>query len=207
MAGGRGHGDTPVDASLRAHHVNSRPKGVRVARVIPLTPSGDELSVTQAGYRQLRKELKLLTTVPRRQIGERLREAREDGDLADNLDLLDALEQQALLERRIAALETRFALTRIVDGTNLDGTAAIGTSVQLRDLDESETHEYELVGTIEADPSRGKISVESPVGRALLGQRAGDLVDVDIPRGVVRFELLAVGAGTSAAMSVNRKAA
>jgi transcription elongation factor GreA len=156
-------------------------------------PNDECLLVTPDGYRELQDELELLTTVRRSEMRERLREAREGGgDLADNSDLLDSFEEQERLERRIATLETHLALARIADGASLDGTAAIGTFVRLRNLVEPQLLDYELVGSVESDPSRGKISGESPVGRALLGRRAGEVVEAETPRGLARFELVTV---------------
>jgi transcription elongation factor GreA len=157
-----------------------------------------EVLVTAEGYARLRGELEVMTTARRREIAERLRVAREDGDLADNPDLFEALEEQAALELRIATLEARLAAARIADGACVDGTAGIGTHVRVRDLDTGETAEYELVGAIEAEPAHAKISVEAPVGRALDGRRAGALVEVDAPRGRRRIELLAVWSARAA---------
>jgi transcription elongation factor GreA len=173
-----------------------------VIREILPGEDGDALLVTPYGYRELQDELGFLRTVRRAEMRERLRQAREGGgDLADNNDLLEAFEEQERLERRIARLETHLAVARIVDGACRDGAAAIGTSVRLRNLVEPELLDYELVGSVEADPSRGKISGESPVGRALLGQRAGDVVEVETPRGLARFEVVAVSPSRETARS------
>jgi transcription elongation factor GreA len=149
--------------------------------------------MTREGFERLRDELATLTTAARAEITDRLRAAREDGgELADNLELIDALEDQDLLERRIAALEAAMASARVVHEPPRDGTIGIGTSVELRDIDRGRESEYELVGSVEADPARRRISVASPVGRALLGRRTGDVLEVQVPRGRTRFRILAI---------------
>jgi transcription elongation factor GreA len=158
----------------------------------------EELLVTADGYARLRDELELLRTERRRELAERLRLARDDGDLADNSEVFDTLEEQAALERRIATLDAHLALARIVDADCVDGLAGVGTRVRVRHLDTDETAEYELVGAIEADPVEGRISIDAPVGRALTGRKAGALVEVDAPVGRTFLELLAVEPGVVA---------
>jgi transcription elongation factor GreA len=154
----------------------------------------EEALITAEGYARLRDELEVLRLGRRQELAERVLVAREDGDLADNPDLFDALEEQAALERRIASLEEDLASARITDGNCVDGKAGIGTRIRVRHLDTGETFDYELVGAIEANPADGRISVAAPVGRALAGRRAGALVEVETPRGRARLQLLAVAA-------------
>ena len=144
-----------------------------------------------AGYARLESELELLRTDARRALSERLREAREDGDLDDNPALGDLLEEQGQLEQRISLLEARVRSAEIVE-PSADGRAGIGTLVRVRDFDAGSTHEYELVGPLESDVGSGRVSVEAPVGRALVGRRPGDQLDVETPRGVLGLELLEV---------------
>jgi transcription elongation factor GreA len=147
--------------------------------------------MTQEGYDRLCRELKTLTTSTRWDVAERLRVARGDGgDPAENGELMDALEEQRLLDQRISQLEARLASARVAGGT-VDGTAGIGTRVRLRSRTAG-TVEYELVGVGEADAGRGRISIDSPVGRAIAGRRAGETVEVETPRRVRRLKLLAV---------------
>jgi transcription elongation factor GreA len=147
--------------------------------------------ITRNGYERLRDELTALTTISRAEISDRLRDAREQGgEFADNLELIDALEDQERLERRITTLEAVLDAARVVDQPPRDGTIGVGSHVRLRDLDSGITTEYLVVGSIEADPAERRVSSESPVGRALLGRRAGDIVDVDAPRGTARFRIL-----------------
>ncbi|MDQ3867819.1 MAG: GreA/GreB family elongation factor [Actinomycetota bacterium] len=152
-----------------------------------------ELLVTRDGYDELSAELEALRIDGRRAIKERLQEARADGHLDDNPALFDALEEQVQLERRIAVLEARLAAARIAEPTG-DGRAGVGSCVQLRDLETGEVVEYELVGAIEGNVAEGRLSIEAPVGRAVLGSAAGDVVGVSSPRGEIRFEVMSVTA-------------
>jgi transcription elongation factor GreA len=154
-------------------------------------PGVDVTLVTAEGYDRLCAELERLRTEGRRTLSERLREARADGHLDDNPGLLDVFQEQAQLERRIATLEARLAAARVAE-PNRDGSAGIGSTVRLRDLQTSELAEYELVGAIEADVGEGRLSVDAPVGRALLGAAAGETVAVACPRGELRFQVITV---------------
>jgi transcription elongation factor GreA len=154
-------------------------------------PAVDVMLVTAEGYQRLCEELETLRGEGRRAASERLRESRADGHLDDNPGLLDALEEQAQLERRIATLEARLAAARVAE-PNGNGTAGIGSSVRLRDLQTNELVEYQLVGAIEADLGEGRLSVDAPVGRALLGAAAGDTVTAACPRGELRFQVVSV---------------
>jgi transcription elongation factor GreA len=156
----------------------------------------ETLLVTRSGYEHLRAEIATLTNEARPGLIDRVREARADGDLTDNPALYEALEEQAQLEHRIAELEGRLASARIVE-PNGDGTAGIGNAVRLRNLGTSEIVEYELVGGIEANIGNGRVSVEAPVGRALVGTEAGEVVEVQTPRGTVEFEVIYVSASTA----------
>ncbi len=155
------------------------------------TSAVDDLLVTAEGYERLRRELETLRGDGRRAMSERLREARADGDVEENASLFDVLQEHAQLERRIATLESRLAAARIAE-PNGDGRASIGSSVRLRDLETNELVEYEVVGAIEGNVGQGRVSVEAPVGRALLGATAGEIVTVACPRGELRFEVMSV---------------
>lgn len=160
--------------------------------------------ISAAGYDRLSRELETLRIDARRTLTGRLREAREDGDLEDNPTLGDLLEEQAQLEQRISLLEARVRSAEIVEPAT-DGRAGIGTLVRVRDLIAGSAHEYELVGPLESDVGSGRVSVEAPVGRALLGRSPGDRLDVDTPRGVLELELLDVRPASEA--SLEREAA
>jgi transcription elongation factor GreA len=152
----------------------------------------DDALITQEGYDRLHSELLTLTTTKRRELAERLRDARAAGaNPAENGDLIDALDEGSLLERRIGMLKSRLAAARVAAPAARDGVAAIGTRVGLRTRDGEVLH-YELVGTGEADPARWRISISSPVGDAIAGRRAGDQIEVKTPRRRVRVDLVSV---------------
>ena len=152
--------------------------------------------VTLDGYRQLGDEVAKLRDDVRPELAERVRQARAEGDLADNPALYEALEEQALLEQRIARLDGQLALARIAEPKG-DGTAGIGSSIRVRDLTTDEVVEYELVGGIEANVGNGRVSVDAPVGRALVGAGTGAVVEVETPGGSVQLEVLEVAASTA----------
>lgn len=149
------------------------------------------LIVTSDGYEQLRAELEALSTSGRRDLSERLWEARRDGHLVDNPALYELLEEQARLELRIVTLEEQLAAAEI-GGAALDGAANIGSFVRVRELATGESAEYELVGAIEPNVGNGRVSIKAPVGRALIGQAAGAVVEVETPRETVALEILGV---------------
>ncbi|MEN3002077.1 MAG: transcription elongation factor GreA [Armatimonadota bacterium] len=152
-----------------------------------------EILMTREGYERLKKELEELKTVKRREIAERLRHARSLGDLSENFDYQDARRQQALLEGRIRDLEHVLQRAKIVDRPDhATEVAHLGSRVRLRDLDSGREREITLVGSFEADPLQDRISIVSPLGEALLGKSAGDEVEVQTPKGIVRYKIEAV---------------
>jgi transcription elongation factor GreA len=182
--GGRRCSSTPHEA----------PRGVvsfRESKEEPVSVVPDRSSViTPEGHERLQAELAQLVTTRRAEIAEWLRDAREDGsEPGENPGLGEALEQRRFVERQIAKLEHRLATARIVEPA-ADGTADVGAHVHLR-LNGS-PRVYQLVGALEADPSQRRLSIDSPVGRALLGRAAGDVVEVDAPKGRCRFEIVAI---------------
>ena len=148
--------------------------------------------ITREGYEHLCAEVAKLCDA-RPELIERLRDARDNGNLDDNPTLYEVLEEQAQLEHRIAHLRRQLAAAKVVQ-PNADGIAGIGNSVRLRDLTTNEVVEYELVGGIEANVGDSRVSIAAPVGRAVLGARAGEVVDVATPRGNVQLEVLEVRA-------------
>ncbi|HEX8086982.1 MAG TPA: transcription elongation factor GreA [Solirubrobacteraceae bacterium] len=161
------------------------------------TPVSDVGAMTREGFERLHAELEELVTVRRPAIADWLRDAREDGgEPGENAGVAEALEERALLEQRIAELRRALAEARIV-APAVDGSIGVGAYVRLRPPTGG-TLEYQLVGAAEAEPSRRRISVESPVGQALLGRAAGETVEVDAPSGRREFEIVAVDyAGTA----------
>jgi transcription elongation factor GreA len=159
----------------------------------------NETAITREGFKRLSEELDQLRNDGRREIAERLRHAASSETNPDeNADYLGVREDQALLERRIALLEERLRAALVVDPQLGNGRVDIGERVRLRDLDSGERLVLELVGSLEADPSRGRISIASPLGKAIHGLRRGQVAEVDAPRGRLYFKILAVEAPTPA---------
>jgi transcription elongation factor GreA len=152
---------------------------------------GERLVMTPAGMARLEEELERLRTVQRAELATRLRDARESpGDQSDNLELLEAQHDLSLLEARIAELEYSLAQAQVVESQGGD-LAGLGSTIVVRDED-GEEDSYVLVGPAEAAPREGRISIASPVGRALLGARAGDEAAVETPAGSRRLTVLSV---------------
>lgn len=152
-----------------------------------------DLLITAAGLDRLSQELELLRTEGRREIAERLRRSiATDANARENADYQAAREEQAQLEARIARLERQLLDARVAEPDGANGLVDVGERVRLRDLESGRRLEYELVGSIEADPFGGRISSESPLGRALLGRRRGDVAVVEAPRGRRHVEIVAV---------------
>lgn len=147
--------------------------------------------LTREGLQQIEEELAQLTGARRLEVAERIRHARDFGDIAENAEYTEAKNEQSLVEGRILTLETMVRNAVIIeDGHREAGVAALGASVKVRLDDGEET--YAIVGAAEADPLAGRISNESPLGRALLGHRAGDEVEWSSPIGTSRVKILAV---------------
>lgn len=152
-----------------------------------------EVLLTREGLQKLEEELEYLKTVKRREVAERIKVAREFGDISENSEYDEAKNEQAFVEGRIIALEKMLRHARLVADEEINPSQVnVGTTVLLKDLETGETFEYMIVGSSEAEPRRGRISYESPVGKAVLGRQAGAVVDVKLPGGFVRFEIVAV---------------
>src|SRR5579884_1751586 len=170
-----------------------RSMGARVAvrkSVRSAAPAEDGIiQVTSEGYQNLKQELEYLTTVKRAEIARDLYEARIDKDFRENAPYDAAKQHQAEIEARIRQLEHTLAVAQIVDQTTRENQVGIGSTVLLRDLTHDEELTYTLVGTSEANPVAGRISVVSPVGKALLDRRVGDEIEVAAPIGIVRYRV------------------
>ena len=146
-----------------------------------------EIALTPEGQTKLEDELRHLETVRRREVGERIKEAKEFGDISENSEYDDAKNEQAMLEHKIAQLEERLARARVIEADEIDtSVVSIGSLVRLRDVDAKETVEYHIVGSAEANPAERRLSNESPVGKALIGKKRGEIVSVPVPRGPAR---------------------
>lgn len=156
--------------------------------------SRKEVVLTEEGLRRLQEEVNYLSTVKREEVAERIRASREFGDITENSEYDDAKNEQALLEHRISMLQEKLRRARVIRDSEIDTEKVnVGNTVTLLDKDANEVRVYTLVGSAEADPAQGKLSNESPVGQAILGKKVGDVVTVPVPRGVLRYEILAIG--------------
>jgi transcription elongation factor GreA len=154
-----------------------------------------EIILTPDGYKKLQEEIQLLSTVRRREVAERIRVAREFGDIAENAEYDAAKNDQAHLEARIAVLEERLANSRVVTKKEIrSGEVSVGTTVRLKDMGSNKTVEYHIVGSAEADPAEMKLSNESPVGKAIMGRKKGEIVEVSAPRGALKFKIMEIKA-------------
>jgi len=154
-----------------------------------------EVILTPQGYEKLKSEIEYLSTQKRREVAERIRIAREFGDINENAEYDDAKNEQALLEHRIAMLEERLLSARVISKKEIaKDVVSIGSKVRLRDIDQNKTFEYHIVGSAEANPSENRLSNESPVGKAILGKKKGEVVEVAAPRGSFKFKILEIKA-------------
>ena len=150
-----------------------------------------EIILTQEGYDKLEEELELLKTTRRKEVAERLKVAISFGDLSENAEYDEAKKEQAELEERIIKLENMIRVAVIIDEDSIDlNIVTIGSIVKIFDFEFDEEVEYTIVGSAEADPYDFKISNESPVGKALLGRKKGETVEVTVPDGRIKLEIL-----------------
>jgi transcription elongation factor GreA len=154
-----------------------------------------EVILTPEGYKKLKDEIEYLSDQKRREVAERIRVAREFGDIQENSEYDDAKNEQAMLEHRIALLEERLKHARVIEAREITTeVVSVGTRVRLRDVDAKETIEYTIVGSAEANPAEYKLSNESPVGRAILGRKKGETVEVVAPRGALKYKIMEIKA-------------
>jgi transcription elongation factor GreA len=146
-----------------------------------------ELVLTREGFEKLKAEIEHLRTEGRRQVAERIKEAREFGDIAENAEYDHAKNEQAMLEARISALEEKLRAATVLDERKIEkDVVSVGSKVRVKDQKSGKSVLYQIVGSAEADPAENKLSNESPVGQALLGHKRGDVVTVAVPRGPSR---------------------
>jgi transcription elongation factor GreA len=155
-----------------------------------------EVILTPEGYKKLKQEIEHLSTERRREVAERIRIARQFGDIAENAEYDDAKNDQMLLEHRIARLEEQLRNARVIEKKEIStDVVSVGSTVRLRDVDAKQTVEYYIVGSAEANPSENKLSNESPVGRAIMGHKKGETVEVTTPRGArLKYKILEIKA-------------
>lgn len=152
-----------------------------------------DVFLTYEGLKKLEKELEQLKTVKRREIADRIKQALTFGDISENSEYDQAKNEQAQLEERIAKLEMILRNARLIDDEDIStDVVSIGSKVVVKDLEYDEEMEYTIVGSAEADPYQGKISNESPVGKALLGKKKDDIVEVYVPDGLIKYQIISI---------------
>jgi len=145
-----------------------------------------ESLITKEGLEKLKEEVEHLSTVKRREVAERIKEAREFGDIMENSEYDDAKNEQAMLEQRIAQLEDRVRRATVIESKDVEnGIVNVGVTVHVKDQKSGDSRKFKVVGAAEAQPP-DKLSNESPVGKALVGHKRGDIVTVEVPRGPKR---------------------
>jgi transcription elongation factor GreA len=143
-----------------------------------------DVLLTPEGLDKLKDEIEHLSTVKRREVAERIKEAREFGDISENSEYDDAKNEQAMLEARIASLEEKLRSASVIDASELDSDVVrVGSIVSVKDEGSGKSLKYTIVGSTEANPSENRLSNESPVGKGLLGRKKGDTVKVQLPNG------------------------
>ncbi|MBZ4688378.1 MAG: transcription elongation factor GreA [Clostridia bacterium] len=155
--------------------------------------SEKETILTVEGLKKLEEELNILKTVKRREVAERIKQAIDFGDISENSEYEDAKNEQAFIEGRILTLEKKLRNAKVIDDTEVNTeTVSLGSKVKLKDLEFGDEFEYVIVGSMEADPEKNKISNESPVGKAIIGQKVGSVVDVEVPAGTIQYKILEI---------------
>ena len=152
-----------------------------------------EIVLTAEGLSKLEQELDELKIVHRKEVNDRIRQAKEYGDLSENAEYEDAKQEQAFIEGRILKLEAMIRNARIIDESEYAADEVhLGATVKVREMKKNDAYEFSIVGSAEADPTNRRISNESPLGRALIGHKKGTVVDVTTPRGVVKYKIEAI---------------
>ena len=166
-----------------------------------------EIVLTKEGLEKLEHELDDLKSVHRREVNDRIRQAKEFGDLSENAEYEDAKQEQAFIEGRILKLESMIRNARLIDESDYAADEVhLGSVVKVKDLKTNSAHEFSIVGSAEADPVNGRVSNESPLGRALITHKKGETVDVSTPRGVVKYKIESIKSGSSVPKRAAKKA-
>ncbi|MDD3925541.1 MAG: transcription elongation factor GreA [bacterium] len=151
-----------------------------------------EMYLTPEGLKKLEDELDHLKTVHRKEIAERIRQAKDFGEIAENPEYEAAKNEQAFLEGRILTLEKLLRNAKLIDESEHHTKVTVGSHVRLRDMETKEEFDYTIVGSAEADPARNKISNESPVGKAIMDAGKGKVVEVSTPQGGLKYKIISV---------------
>ena len=152
-----------------------------------------DVILTPEGLEKLKLELVDLQTNRRREVAERIKEARAFGDISENSEYDDAKNEQAMLEARIAQLEDKLRSAQVIDASSLSSDIVrVGSLVDVKDEDNNRAEQYTIVGSTEADPANHRLSNESPVGKALIGHKKGDVVSVPAPKGERKLKIVKI---------------
>lgn len=150
-----------------------------------------EIVLSQEGLKKMEEELHFLKSVKRREIAARIKQAIDFGDISENSEYDEAKNEQAFIEGKIVVLEDKLRNVKLIDDIDIStDVVGIGSKIKVKDLDSDDIFEYTIVGSAEASPMNSKISNESPVGKALIGGRKGSIIEVDVPAGVIRYEII-----------------
>ncbi len=150
-------------------------------------------TVSRAGYEKLVEEREYLVTVKRKEVAQKLKEARSFGDLSENAEYDEAKNEQAILESKINELELLIANAIVVEDDEIStDEIGVGSKIKIKDLEFDEVETLQIVGSTESDPDNGKISDESPIGKAALRKKVGDVFEVEAPAGLLKFEVLEI---------------
>jgi transcription elongation factor GreA len=162
--------------------------------------NGNELVLTKEGLAKLEEELDELKTVHRREVNERIRQAKEFGDISENAEYEDAKQEQAFVEGRILKVETMIRNSRLIDESDyVSDEVHLGANIKVKETKTGTLLDFTIVGSTEADPANHRLSNESPLGRALIGKKKGENVDVVTPRGVSNYKIESIGKKKAAA--------
>ena len=154
---------------------------------------GKEVILTLEGLKNLEDELQDLKVNRRREVAEKIKEARSQGDLSENAEYDAAKEEQSEIEKRILDIEEKLRNAKVIDKNDINkNEISLGSKVKLLDIEFNEELNYVIVGSTESDPANGRISNESPLGNALIGHSAGDIIDVDSPSGIIKYKVLEI---------------
>jgi len=149
-----------------------------------------EIILTSDGLKKLEEELDELKTVHRKEVNERIRQAKEFGDISENAEYEDAKQEQAFVEGRVLKLEGMIRNARIIDQSDyVADEVHLGATVMVKEMAGGVSHEFTIVGSAEADPKNKRLSNESPLGGALMGRKKGETVDVTTPRGQMKYKI------------------
>jgi transcription elongation factor GreA len=155
-----------------------------------------EVKLTREGFEKLKDEIETLSTTRRHEVAERIKEAREFGDISENSEYDDAKNEQAMLEARIAQLEERLRDASVIEADELSSdVVSLGAFVAIDGPTGIGKHTYQIVGSPESNPDENRLSSESPIGKALLGHKKGDMVDIVTPNGPIKVKVVSIKAG------------